>query len=188
MTCELIDVLDEHGKKTGEAKTIVELHSSGVYHQSVHVWLVNAKGEILVQKRSALSFIYAGYWDISVAGHASSGHSALETAQKETEEEVGLVLPPEAFCHILSFRGGVELLEGAFKDNEFVDVYVVESDAKIEDFVFTDGEVSAVRWLDRDTFVAWSEGKGEPMTPRFPEETRALFSYIDKRKHASRLA
>ena len=32
-------------------------------------------------------------WDISSAGHVEAGDVALETAQRETKEEVGLDLP-----------------------------------------------------------------------------------------------
>jgi ADP-ribose pyrophosphatase YjhB (NUDIX family) len=35
-------------------------------------------------------------WDISAAGHVEAGHGALETAQRELQEEIGLALPPEA--------------------------------------------------------------------------------------------
>ena len=35
-------------------------------------------------------------WDISAAGHVEAGDGALETAQRELEEEIGLKLAPEA--------------------------------------------------------------------------------------------
>ncbi len=34
-------------------------------------------------------------WDISAAGHVEAGDGALETARRETKEEIGLDVPPE---------------------------------------------------------------------------------------------
>jgi len=65
---ELIDVLDAQGLKTGIAETKPEIHRQGLWHQTVHVWLINSQGEILLQHRSELMENYPDMWDISVAG------------------------------------------------------------------------------------------------------------------------
>ncbi|MCI9434495.1 MAG: NUDIX domain-containing protein [Bacilli bacterium] len=80
MVNELIDVLDENGILTGEVLPRSEVHKRGLWHRSIAVAIVNEKNEILLQQRSATKEKNAGMWDISVAGHISSGQDALSAA------------------------------------------------------------------------------------------------------------
>lgn len=50
---ELLEVLDENGKETGEIEDKDVIHEKGLYHKEVEVWLVNEEGKILIQKRAA---------------------------------------------------------------------------------------------------------------------------------------
>jgi isopentenyldiphosphate isomerase len=49
---EYIDILDESGKPTGEKKSKKEVHEKGYWHRVVHLWLLNSRQELLIQKRS----------------------------------------------------------------------------------------------------------------------------------------
>lgn len=42
---ELIDVLDEQGNLTGAVKALENVHLDGDWHKTVHVWIMNNKGE-----------------------------------------------------------------------------------------------------------------------------------------------
>ncbi len=116
---ESLDLLDEDGNKTGVKKPKDEVHREGLPHRNVHVWIVNGKGEILLQKRAAkLSFAF--HWDASAAGHISAGSKPMTTAVKETFEELGLQLKEKE----LEFLFTVKQLHksGAnFIENEFVE-------------------------------------------------------------------
>jgi isopentenyl-diphosphate Delta-isomerase len=69
---EMIDILDESGKETGEIESREIVHSKGLWHKTVHVWILNHKGEFLFQKRSMKKETHPGLWDISCAGHVAS--------------------------------------------------------------------------------------------------------------------
>ena len=49
---EIWDLLDENGNKTGKIFERGTPFPEGYYHLGVDVWMVNAKNEILIQKRS----------------------------------------------------------------------------------------------------------------------------------------
>lgn len=66
---EYLDILDEKGNKTGEVKPRQEVHSKGYWHKGVHIWIINSKKELLVQRRSANKDVYPNKLYISVAGH-----------------------------------------------------------------------------------------------------------------------
>jgi len=87
---ELIDVLDENGIKTGEILSRKEIHKRGLWHRLIAVVIVNENNEILLQQRSYKKEKNAGMWDISVAGHISSGQDALSAAAREINEEVSI--------------------------------------------------------------------------------------------------
>ena len=50
---EKIEVLNEKGEKTGEVVSREEVHRLGLWHKTVHIWIVNGKNEVLLQKRCA---------------------------------------------------------------------------------------------------------------------------------------
>jgi hypothetical protein len=53
---ENIDVLDENGNKTGESRSIDDIHFYGFWHSSARVWIMNSKREIL--KPFYFNFLY----------------------------------------------------------------------------------------------------------------------------------
>ena len=50
--------------------------------------IINGKNEILLQQRSANKEKNANMWDISAAGHISTGQDSLSAAAREINEEV----------------------------------------------------------------------------------------------------
>ena len=75
---EYLDILDENGNKTGEKKPRRDVHSKGYWHKGIHIWIINSKKELLVQRRSANKDVYPNKLYISVAGHPVSGEDEIE--------------------------------------------------------------------------------------------------------------
>ena len=98
-THELLDVVDAYDNRTGLVLPKSQIHAEGLLHRDVHVWFVH-DGQLLQQQRHVNKSIMPGEWDISAAGHVGHGEGYLETAVRETEEELGLALPPERFMAI----------------------------------------------------------------------------------------
>ena len=87
---EYLDVLDENGNLTGEKRTRSEVHSKGLWHKAVHIWVVNDNGELILQKRSHEKITNPDMWTTSTSGHLSAGDSSLVGAIGELNEEIGL--------------------------------------------------------------------------------------------------
>ncbi len=171
---EDFDILDATGKPTGEVRSAADAHTFGLTHRTVHVWLVNARKEILLQKRSPQMRAFPGQWDISVGGHIPTGEHSLDAAIRETHEELGLAFPPSAFEFLFTIKEHFEPSDGRYIDDEFQDVYLVRSDATIADIALQEGEVTEVRWLSLDEFERWIQGAGELITPHHEEQVRLL--------------
>ncbi len=60
-------------------------HREGLLHRISVIYLINEKGEILVNERAK-----DGHLDHSSAGHVDDGESYLEAAKRELNEELGV--------------------------------------------------------------------------------------------------
>ena len=48
---ELFDVLNEKGEYTGKIETREKCHKDGLWHKAVVVFIINSKGQVLLQRR-----------------------------------------------------------------------------------------------------------------------------------------
>ena len=83
---ELLNVYDASGRIVG-ARRRAEAKASGQPVGAVNVLLVNARGEVLLQRRPA-DKENGGRWDKSVGGHVSAGEDFDVTAVREAGEEL----------------------------------------------------------------------------------------------------
>lgn len=148
----LIDVLDENGNPTGEAKTKQEIHEQGLWHNAAHIWIYNSNGEILMQLRAKNKDSYPGLWDISVAGHTDSGETPIESAVREMKEEIGLDVQLEQ----LEFDGIIKISQPikdiGWHDNEIGYVYFYKFDGSVNDLSMPDMEVEKLEFISIDRF------------------------------------
>jgi isopentenyldiphosphate isomerase len=83
---ELLNVYDDAGRIVG-ARRRAEAKASGQPVGAVNVLLVNAKGEVLLQRRPG-DKENGRRWDKSVGGHVSAGEDFDVTAVREAGEEL----------------------------------------------------------------------------------------------------
>ncbi|MBR3368315.1 NUDIX domain-containing protein [Candidatus Saccharibacteria bacterium] len=167
---ELIDVLDENGVKTGQIVTRDEVHKKGLWHRAIVVAVINEKNEILIQQRSANKEKNPGKWDISVAGHISTGQDALMAAAREINEEVsvnlGFSVEVKEFRYMYSFRKQ-QVFADDFIENQFYDFFILRQNGlNKESLKFQEEEVQAIDFVsisklnemrNTDMFVERSE-------------------------------
>jgi len=174
---EYIDIYDSDGKPLGIKKTRDEVHKEGLWHKTVHVWVVNLKGEILIQKRSPYVDNHPNQWDISAAGHISAGENDIIAALRETEEEIGLKLSPDDLIKIgtvkqMSVRDG-------YINNEINSVYLVRTNLELENIKKQEDEVTALKFITCKELQRFIESKDSSFVPH-PEEFTLLFNYLTK--------
>ncbi|KAG2723283.1 hypothetical protein I3760_02G163500 [Carya illinoinensis] len=152
---EHLDVLTKCGLKTGISKPRSDIHRDGDYHRAVHVWIfAENTQELLLQRRADCKDSWPGLWDISSAGHISAGDSSLVTARRELQEELGVILPKDAFEMIFIFLEECVINDGNFINNEFSDVYLVTTldPIPLEAFTLQETEVSAVKYISYEEY------------------------------------
>lgn len=149
---EYIDVLDENGIRTGKSLDRGEIHKKGLWHRAIVVAIVNEKNEILMQQRSANKEKNAGLWDISVAGHLSSGQDSLMAAAREINEEVSINLGQtiliKDFRFMYSFRKE-QIFSEDFIERQFYDFFVLRQDnLDISTITYQESEVQAIKFVN----------------------------------------
>ena len=174
---EYIDIIDQEGKKTGESRPIPEVHQKGLWHRTVHVWCVNSKGEILLQRRAKNKENFPDMWDISAAGHISSGEGSIDAALRETKEEIGVDLSPSDLMSLGEIKHQGVLNGGTYIDNEISDIYLVRLNSELSDFKMQEEEVSALKWIPIVEFKKWVMEERADVVPH-AEEFELLFRMV----------
>ena len=88
---EYLDVVDENNNLIGKNEERNIIHEKGIWHREVAVWIMNEKGEVLLQKRAASKKQYPNKWAIC-AGHIDAGESHEAAIIREMNEEIGMTL------------------------------------------------------------------------------------------------
>jgi len=180
MNEEYLDILDEKGNKIGEKKLRSEVHRDGNWHLAAHVWIVNSKGELLVQKRSIDKDSSPGLWDISSACHVVSGEDATLAAIRETQEELGISLSKNELKHMLSYKRQTSHDNDRFLNNGFFEFFLAKKDIDIKDINFQKDEISEVKYVPFQEL----EEKINASDRRYvehPDEYKKLFEVLHKK-------
>lgn len=159
---EFIDIYTRLGESANQKEEKTVAHEKGLFHKTVHVWIINSKGELLVQRRSKDKRTYPNMLDISFAGHISSGESIVDGVLREGKEELGLDINLDYLSYLFSYRVEKEIEKNKYFENEIVNVFLYEKDIEIEEYKFLDKEVQEVKYIDfRILEEMWKNGDKE---------------------------
>lgn len=86
---EFLDVYDEDNNSLNYCLDRQKIHDLNLFHHHVSVWIMNEKGEILLQQRSFSKKKNPGMYS-KTGGHVNAGEKPLDAAKREVFEEVGL--------------------------------------------------------------------------------------------------
>ena len=154
MKHEMIDEYNTRGEKIGIVDKAVA-HEKGLWHKSVHVWIINDKNEILLQYRSAEKDLYPNTWDCSFAGHIDAGESSIEAVLREGKEELDIDVNLENLQYVFTNR---EMFQyGQVNSNEFVDIYILRQNINLQNVELQKEEVSNAKYVSKEQFFELME-------------------------------
>jgi 16S rRNA (adenine1518-N6/adenine1519-N6)-dimethyltransferase len=152
---EMFDVVNERNEVTGQL-TRGEVHAKGLLHRAVHVFVINAKGMIYLQRRSHLKDVSPLKWDSSAAGHLDVGESYADCAIRETREEVGI--------EITSTELAAQLPAGTHTDHEFVELHIARHNGPMKCFP---EEIAYGEWFMPDVVSDWVQARPQDFAKGF---------------------
>lgn len=165
---ERLQLVDAAGRPTGAAPRSACHGDPSLLHAVVHVMVTNAAGAVLLQLRSAAKDVQPNRWDTAVGGHVAPGEAVADALVRETREELGATVPPEAFvpCYTYLHRNAVE--------SEFVHTHALRHEGP---FRAPPEEIADLRWWTTDAIRA-ALGTGA-FTPNFEEEFARFLAWRD---------
>ncbi len=189
---ELLDILDEDGKRVISVEERDTAHYLGLLHATVHIWIVrpdpSGGWEILCQKRSRTKDSNPGCWDISSAGHIGAGDTRENAVVRELEEELGLRRDIRDMEYIGFTRRKIDkpFYGKLWPDNQISHIYICRGDVDEKTLVLQESEVESVEWFMLDELIRRTkEGKDFPNCFN-PEELEMLLSHLSQEERPAK--
>lgn len=135
---EIWDIYDSCFQKTGRTHERGKPLAPGDYHLIVHIYPVNDKGEVLIQKRAENLSWKPGLW-AATSGSAVVGEGAWTTCQRELKEELGIEATKDNSSLAFMYR----------RREHFSTVWLVKTNVDIKDLTLQPSEVSDVKWVNQ---------------------------------------
>ena len=86
---EYADVYDKDRRKLGRTVLKGDKLPPGEYYLAVHVWIMNSKGQFLIQKRASTVLYNPNKWSLT-SGASITGEDTYGTCVREVNEELGI--------------------------------------------------------------------------------------------------
>ena len=120
---EQVILVDEQDNELGVMEKL-EAHRIPTLHRAISVFIVNSKGEWLLQQRALDKYHSNGLWTNTCCSHPRPGESNLEAARRRLLEEMGMEAELSELFHFV-YR---EVLDNDLTEYELDHVFVGISD------------------------------------------------------------
>lgn len=166
---ETIDLYDKNKQKTGETLKRGEEMPKGRYGLSVHIWIMNSKGEIYVQRRAKQRELFPNLWE-NPGGGAVIGESSEDTFKREFLEELG----------IFPDTTNAMIIETLNREKDFVDIWVLKQDFEISELNLQRKEVYQAKWVSLEKLMKMLEK--QEFVPTIEESLVPFLKYLKTNK------
>jgi isopentenyl-diphosphate delta-isomerase len=163
---ELI-LVDEDDQEIGFLSKADCHNGTGQLHRAFSVFLFNASGELLMQKRSDSKRLWPGFWSNTCCSHPRRGESMPVATGRRLRDELNIEASLE-FIYKFSYQAE---FDSTGSENELCHIYL----GMVGDAVApNDHEISAVRYLSADGLTRAFNASPGHFTPWFKMEWMTL--------------
>ena len=136
---ELVDIVDENNKLTGQTEERWVAYEKGLWRRTVSCWIMNEKGEVLLQKRTANKIRNPNKW-AKTGGQVEAKETVEEAIYREVKEELGIEIPKEQIKV-------VDIHKSDNKSRRFAYNFIFVVNYKINDYILQKEEVAEVKYV-----------------------------------------
>jgi isopentenyl-diphosphate Delta-isomerase len=144
-------------------------HREGLLHRAFSVFVVNAAGEILLQRRAGGKYHSGGLWSNTCCGHPRPGEDTRAAARRRLGEEMGFVCDLRP-VHRFTYRA---LLEDGLIEHEVDHVFVGRHE---RDPTPDPEEVEGWRWMRPEILARELRSRPEAFTAWLPPALRGFLA------------
>lgn len=159
---EYLDIVDENNELTGKTEERNIIHEKGIWHREVAVWIMNEKGEMLLQKRASTKKQEPNKWAIC-AGHVDAGETVESAIIREIEEELGIKVSIDELEFLNTYKKRNNLPNN-IKNYYFQYMYFIKTNWKVEDYKIRVQELSEIKYISFEEFENIVKNKDENVT------------------------
>jgi isopentenyl-diphosphate delta-isomerase len=139
----------------------------GILHRAFSLFVFNADGGLLLQKRSAEKRLWPLYWSNSCCSHPRKGESMRVATRRRLQEELGIEANLE-FVYKFSYRA--QFGERG-SENELCSVYLGKT---CQEYSANTNEIADVQYLSREAVKKELRANRSAFTPWFRMEWERL--------------
>jgi len=173
MIAEYFDLYDADGNPLGASKPREQVHRDGDWHRSIALWIVRARGSLVVQRRSLSKDTHPGAFTASVSGHYAAGEH-IEQVLREAQEEIGVAAVPGDLVPVCVWRND-ERPAPDMIDRELMDVFLWPMEQDLASFTPDPNEVMGLAEIDASAFLALLNGARKAIPALWmPVENRSI--------------
>jgi isopentenyl-diphosphate delta-isomerase len=125
---ELTEVIlvDASDNATGSVEKMLA-HEQGLLHRAFSIFIFNANGEMLLQRRAMSKYHSGGLWTNACCSHPVPGEQTMEAAQRRLKEELGFETPiHKVFDFVYSAK-----MDNGLTEHEFDHVFAGEYEGDV---------------------------------------------------------
>ena len=139
---EKVILVDENDRQIGLMPKM-EAHEKALLHRAFSVFVFNAMGELMVQKRALHKYHSPGLWTNTCCSHQREGESNIAAGKRRLMEEMGFVTDLKettSFIYTAPFDNGLT-------EHEYDHILVGEFEGKPD---INPDEVAEWKWMTLD--------------------------------------
>jgi len=147
---ENLDIYDEFENPIGTVSR-ADAHTQGLWHKTVHVWILRPNGKILFQMRSKNLKDNPSKLYTSASGHVSSGETLPQAVVREVSEELGINLDMNLakFISKGKFVADFKKTDGSeYHDRAIYNVFFLADEHPLLEYNFQDAELDGLFEVD----------------------------------------
>ena len=153
----------------------IEAHKKALLQRAFSVFILNKKGQLMLQRRALNKYHSPGLWTNTCCSHPREGESNIEAGKRRLKEEMGFITslePMFSFVYKAKFENGLtehefdHLLLGYYDKTPFINTI----------------EVSEWKWMSLDKIDVEIKKNPEDFTIWFKIIFERFYKYIRKRK------
>lgn len=163
---ELLEIVDSNDQVIGQALR-GEVYAQGLLHRAVNIIIVNSKGEIYLQQRSAQKKSFPLHWDLSAAEHLKPGENYQQAAIRGLKEELGLDLKVRKIRPVHNQKNIFQKGDQRIIENELVELFQAEYDGEM---TIDTAEVADGKFVSKEDISKMVDSGELDFTPWFLDE------------------